>query len=132
MASGIAPRLPLIVDADDGAYKNLKTLKDVVKQNLKMVLLTIPGERIMDPLFGVGIKKYLFEQNVEETYGVMNSEIRAQVTKYLPFIEIIDILITNPGNDPTLDANFVSLSIYYRILPLDIEDVFSITEPTTN
>jgi len=129
MAQGIAPRLPLVLDPDDGAFKNLKTLKDVVKQNLKMLLLTIPGERMMDPLFGVGIKQYLFEMNDTETYGRIGNDIRIQVSKYLPFIEINDILITGGADDDSLDSHMASVQIYYRILPLDVEDILSITEP---
>ena len=30
----------------------------MIKQNLKMLILTNPGERVMDPEFGVGIKQF--------------------------------------------------------------------------
>lgn len=128
--AGLSPRLPLNVDEDDGAYGLNKTMKDVVKQNFKMLLLTIPGERIMDPLFGVGIKKFLFEQNVEETYDIIASEIRAQTAKYLSYINIDDIQITGQIDD-TLDNNFINIKVAYKILPLDIDDILSVTETRT-
>jgi len=131
MAYGYAPRLPLTLDPDDGAFKNLKTIKEVVKQNFKMLLLTIPGERMMDPLFGVGIKKYIYEQNLEETYGEMTSEIYSQVAKYLPFIEITDIIV-GPNKGEFQDPHIINISIFYRILPLDVNDILSIDEVTSS
>ena len=53
--------LPLLKDPNDG-FVMLKKLEDLAKQNLKMVLYTEPGERVIDSNFGVGIKKYLFEK----------------------------------------------------------------------
>ena len=56
---GIAPKLPLQLDEVDG-YRLTKTIKETVQQNLKMIVLTSPGERIMNPDFGVGLRNYLF------------------------------------------------------------------------
>ena len=55
----LAPR-PLNIDSKFG-YEMLVTIKQTTKQNLKCLLLTAPKERMMDPEFGVGLKKYLFE-----------------------------------------------------------------------
>ena len=83
---GYSPRLPLVVDqTNDGPYGLNKTILESVKQNFKMLLLTNPGERIMDPEFGVGIKKYLFSQNTNEVSGEISSRIYSQVNNYLNF-----------------------------------------------
>ena len=60
--SNYSPKLPLTLNPING-FENNQTVPSVVLQNLKMIILTSPGERIMDPNFGVGIKQYLFEQN---------------------------------------------------------------------
>ena len=52
---GISPRLPLVYDKTDGPYQLNKTLKQTFQQNLKMLILTMPGERPMIPEFGVGL-----------------------------------------------------------------------------
>ena len=57
--AGISVKLPLSVSAQDGAYTLNKDLLSVVKQNFKMLILTNPGEKIMDPEVGVGIQKFL-------------------------------------------------------------------------
>ena len=59
--AGISPRLPLMLDSVDGPYGLITTYKELATQKLKMLLLTNPGERIMNPDFGVGLKSYFFE-----------------------------------------------------------------------
>ena len=58
MARGITPKLPIALDEVDG-IKLIKNFPDLVEQNLKNLILTMPGERIMDPLFGVGLPSTL-------------------------------------------------------------------------
>jgi phage baseplate assembly protein W len=58
--SSYAPFLPLTLDGQDG-FVNIKDFGHLIKQNLKMLVLTNPGERIMMPNFGIGLKKILFE-----------------------------------------------------------------------
>ena len=53
MAQGLDVALPLYIDSIDGAYGLRKNLEEVVTQNLKMIILTSPGERVMVPKFGV-------------------------------------------------------------------------------
>ena len=52
--------LPLELDDGDG-FVMLKKIKNLIRQNLKMILLTDPGERVMEPSFGVGMKRFLFQ-----------------------------------------------------------------------
>ena len=61
MAKGISPALPLLLDNIDGPYRLNKELPELIKQNFKMVLFTVPGEMIMNPTFGVGLSRYIFE-----------------------------------------------------------------------
>ena len=50
--SSIGVALPLRLDFSDG-FVMIKDIKRMFRQNLKMLILTNPGERVMDPLFGV-------------------------------------------------------------------------------
>ena len=87
MASGLAARLPLGLSQVFGAYDLLTTYEEVAKQNLKMLVLTSPGERIMDPNFGVGIRQFLFEQETRFLQQEIQQRIIQQVSKYLPFLD---------------------------------------------
>ena len=89
---GLSPKLPLALNSIDGIGLN-KTFTEVAKQNLKMVLLTNPGERIMDPGFGVGILSFLFENNINQVTTNIRDTINSQVQEYLPYISIDEITI---------------------------------------
>ena len=58
-----------------------------------MLVLTNPGERIMNPEFGVGISRFLFQQEAQFSSGAIQNRIKAQVATYLSYIEIINIEI---------------------------------------
>ena len=121
MSEGLSPKLPLSLDPSDGYGLN-KTYKEMVKQNMKMIVLTAPGERIMDPLFGVGLRNYLFEQNHPMVYGEIESKIRTQVNKYLGFVEILDIDFNSKDSNPAVVQNVLYINLTYRIKPLDSVD----------
>lgn len=91
MPFGYSAQLPLQYDPQDGHYVLLKSIRSVGQQNLKMLVLTNPGERIMNPDFGVGISRYLFQQEGNFTSGDIQNRILSQVNKYLPYIEITNI-----------------------------------------
>lgn len=121
MANGITSKLPLTL-GEEGDFELIRTYEDLVKQNLTNLLLTNQGERPMDSEFGVGIRKFLFEPNVEFYYGEIDTKIRQQVERYMPFIEIEDIKINSAGDDA------IQIQIYYIITPLDVGDVLTISQ----
>jgi len=123
--AGFSPKLPLTLDQDDG-YTLTKTLKEVTKQNFKMLVLTNPGERVMDPEFGVGILAYLFENNSISTQGQIRSRIRDQTAKYLPHIEIVEVSFNSIIAKPNIAENFLGVSITYNIKRIASGDVLEI------
>lgn len=125
MAVGVSVKLPLQIDANDGAFLLNKTVVDAVKQNFKMLILTEEGEKVMDPNFGVGIKSYLFENFTFQTAQIIKSKIEQKTSTYLPFIKIsnIDVNTTDPD---AIDANELNIAIQYSIEPLNILDKLQI------
>ena len=65
-----------------------KNYERINKQNLKNLILTSPGERMMDPLFGVGIRRFLFENRTDVLTKTIKNTIANQAKKYMPFITI--------------------------------------------
>ena len=76
---------------DTNMSKGTQTLKEQVKANLINVLLTVPGERVMEPEFGVGIKSYLFEQNIN--LEDLKNNINDQINFYIPEISLSDVIV---------------------------------------
>jgi len=119
MAQGLSPAIPFVTDDRDGIKLN-KEYIDLVNQNLTMLLLTAPGERIMDPHFGVGMRKFIFEMDHPSTYSNISARIYKQVEKYLPYIEIekVDFQSQGTGNS-SIAGNTVMIKIIFNIKPLN-------------
>ena len=129
--AGLTPQLPLALSSDDGTYRLIKTYKNLVKQNFKNLILTSPGERMMDPQFGVGIRNFLFENDGNLLYDSIEAKIEEQVEQYMPFVVILDIGFVTPemGGGQGQDNNFLAMTIEYLIGPLDTVDNLLITSP---
>lgn len=116
--AGYSARLPISLDPNDGIAL-LPTLKDVAIQNVKMVLYTQPGERIWDMDFGVGVKRYLFEQNVAFTHEQLRLRISNQINKYLPYINIINLQVYAINNNDQIvgdgSSNFIKINLLFNI-----------------
>lgn len=125
MANGLSVKLPLTLDEQDGLALN-KEYKDLVRQNFLNLLLCCPGERLMIPDFGVGLKRYLFENNNAGLRSELSSKIRSQVSKYLPFIEIMNLSFKTADQDDNIDPNGLSIVITYSIIPLNFVDTLSV------
>lgn len=122
MSSGLSPKFPLTI-SEYGDFSLNETSKDVVKQNFKNLLLTIPGERIMIPDFGVGIQKYLFEQRNVGILESINGDIAVQIERYLPYIQLVDINL----NYDNMSDDIIGIQIRYFIKPLTIEDTIEVS-----
>lgn len=115
---GFDASLPFRRDPITG-FASLDELSDAVHQDLKILLLTAPGERVMDPLFGVGLKRYLFQPLTRNTLGDIDAKIAEQVRRYLPFVKIVSIqfssaLDSQGGAAVTdLDENLLGIKISY-------------------
>ena len=90
-------------------FASTETLIDQAKSNLLNLLLTAPGERVNLPLFGVGVKQLLFEQQID--LESLRDKIIKQSTFYVANIQVIDVRTALSENESTL---FVSIT--YRSL----------------
>ena len=127
---GISPKIPMTIDNIDG-FRLTKTLVEAVHQNVKMLILTSPGERVMDPDFGVGMRRFIFREDDEGVYDEIRAKIDEQVTKYLPFIEITGVFFSKPDPVYGFDESTLNIAIEYVILPTDDVDTLIINLPET-
>tara|TARA_R110000868_G_scaffold336783_1_gene597705 strand:+ start:61 stop:441 length:381 start_codon:yes stop_codon:yes gene_type:complete len=112
--SNYSPKLPLLIN-DSNGYENNQTVMAVIQQNLKMILLTSPGERIMDPNFGVGMRRYLFEQNDSTTYSRIKARVKRQVSEYMGYIVVEDVLFASESNNENITANGLLVTVKFSI-----------------
>lgn len=70
-----------------------QTSSEQIKSDLLHLLLTRTGERLMSPLFGSDLLRFLFEPNDQDTYENIRSSIQESVSKWIPIITINDIVV---------------------------------------
>ena len=121
MAS-LAVKLPITRDSGDG-FTMIKDFRTLIKQNFKMLLLTNPGERVMEPTFGVGMSRYLFTNFNQATFNTIESRIREQVTIYMPVIQILEIAF----DSSEIDSSMLQATIKYAIPTLNVKDLLEFT-----
>lgn len=120
--SSFGIRVPITPDSGDG-FTMLKTIKQTVKQNLKMLILTNPGERVMIPKYGVGLKTFLFQPAGGSTQADIEQRIKDQVKTYMPVIRIKSVLVAPLENTPT----GLGIRLVYTIPNLATGDILEIT-----
>ena len=84
------PKFPLNFD-EINLYESTDDIKEITKFHVKNIVLTNPGEKISDPNFGVGARRYLFENLNDQTIAGLSSRIRSQIRRYASHVQILSI-----------------------------------------
>lgn len=71
--------------------------------NLKNLLLTFKGERIMQPDFGTQIRRSLFQPNTEQLSEFLQESVTADIKRWLPYIFVNGIDVNRRIDSMTLD-----------------------------
>ena len=82
----------------------------------------------MLPDFGVGARRFLFEPNTGLVFSDLKSKITSQVTKYLPFIQLEDLIVLTSEQDASLSPNSARLILKYNIGVVNEQDTLIITQ----
>ena len=78
---------------NDGYFAQSFRTFDQVRSNLKNLLLTKKGERILQPEFGSGLHDLLFQPATEKFEEDLETTINDAVAKWLPYVIVEDINI---------------------------------------
>ena len=81
------------------------TTLNMVKSNLRVLLQTEKGERLMKPDFGINIRSLLFEPITQELNLIIEERIKAAIDRYLPLIEIDSIDVTTYNDEYKITIN---------------------------
>jgi phage baseplate assembly protein W len=66
---------------------------ELIKNNLRQLLLTEKGERVMMPSFGLSLRKYLFEPLDETTFVMLRQEVLNTLETYFPIVKVVALNI---------------------------------------
>ncbi|MFJ9643403.1 GPW/gp25 family protein [Streptomyces sp. HUAS TT3] len=85
-----------------------------IRQSVETILDTEPGERVMRPTFGCGLRRHLMAPNTPATRAAIAAEIGEALAAWEPRVQVTEVSVT-PGEEPTL----VWIDIaYVRLLDL--------------
>jgi hypothetical protein len=74
---------------------------DKVRQSIWIILDTEPGERLMRPTFGCGLRRYLMKPNTPATRALIQHDVQLGLSLWEPRIQLKDVRV-DPGGDPSL------------------------------
>ena len=89
----------------DGRTAQVSTLEDHIREEIIQLILTNPGERVVQPEFGGGVRRLVFENADEVTGGMTKAMLTQAVSRYLGHrvtLEDLDVIIENETIDITI------------------------------
>ena len=96
----------------------------LVRQSILIILDTEPGERVMRPDFGCGLRRYLMEPNTPATRAAIAGEIQAALRTWEQ-----RIVVGTADVVPTDDPSTVLVSITYTLTRDQSIDTVQVTVP---
>lgn len=91
---------------------------NAIKNSLKNLFTTTPGEKVLNPEFGLDLRKYLFDPATIEVAELIRSDIYTQIGTFEPRVKLnnVKILVLE-------DVNEFDIFINYSIPSLNINNV---------
>ena len=104
-----------------GLFSQSQTTLEQAGSNIKNLLLTAKGERVMQPDFGSRLRALLFEQILDVTTDDLKTNIQSDISQFFPNVEVVEIEFNNQP-----DENTINFTLKYRIVNFGIEDSVNI------
>lgn len=82
----------------------------LIKNDILQLLLTSPGERVMRPDFGTGIRKFAFQPLDDNSIRDIKSDIARAIQLFEPRVDFKDVIV-----NPTPDNNLASITVLVAI-----------------
>lgn len=115
MANTESLHWPNLIDVSKNAMSIATDSRSIVNR-VKLLLLTEPTELYMEPTYGVGLKKYLYTYNNDNTIAIIKDNIIQQLRLWEPCVipertEVQKGLLYSGDSDPRVDPNHLKLTI---------------------
>jgi len=89
--------------------------KDAIRNNLINYFLTEPGEIPLNPLFGGGLRSFIFEQITTDNLDFLKERIQNQLERYFPDISVGNLKVSRQE-----DNNQINISLTYSVVNTNI------------
>lgn len=118
-----SPTLPLkLSPSKSELFVMNTTLADAAQDNLKSIILTNRGERVMEPDFGANLKAILTEFGTAGFENEVMTRIKTATSKYLPYISLQQMKLNKLDSPPASGLVVVTLEIEYSIPLVNLQN----------
>ena len=120
----LRPRVAIGVDipfSDPGVFTPNYQTRDAIRNNLINYFLTNPGERIENPLFGAGLREYIFTQINQDNFDFIKEDIQDKLFENFPDVSVESVEVLKDVNE-----NTIIIKITYSIPNTGINDTIEL------
>jgi phage baseplate assembly protein W len=96
-----------------GYFAQSYQTSEQIKSNIKNLILTQKGERLMHPDFGTDLYSALFNQNTDDLESEVERSIDRAVQQWMPYITIEEILIDQSNTNR--DTYFFTVTLKFKV-----------------
>ncbi len=82
-----------------------------VRESIRIILMTEPGERLLRDDFGCGLRQFLFEPHTPTTRELIRERITQALERWEPRV-VVDSVAVDPGDDPRV----VAVNVLFRLV----------------
>jgi phage baseplate assembly protein W len=110
----LAPPLigwPLLPVPDENGELRYRSLEESIRDHIRAVLLTRPGEQLMSPLFGAGLGEFLHHPNSLETRRAVRDRVMQSLQRWEQRVSVERVEVWEVPDRPT----HLRVEIAYRI-----------------
>ena len=97
-----------------GLFGLTETTLEQAGHNIKNLLLTAKGERVMQPDFGSDLRALLFEQDTEDFIDRIQLAIEEAISTWLPYINIEEANVITDESNPNRVKIDIDFSLNYE------------------
>ena len=93
---------------------NTVTAEDDIQESLYILLSTAPGERVMQPTYGCGLKTHIFEEMNESTVTVISDLVKRAILFFESRVSVERVTVDLENSDDFLEG-LVKINILYTV-----------------
>ncbi len=99
-----------------------------IEEAITVILQTTPGERVMEPGFGVGLRSFVFASNSATNHRLIENEVVAALRDFEPRIKVESVRASQSPEGPNrlnIEIDYVvrrSNAFYNRVFPFYLRE----------
>ena len=99
----------------------LSAYEDDVKEAIRIILGTDPGERLMRPDFGAGLNALVFEPVSTTTIALVRHRVETALVAWEPRVDVLDVRVRPAGSprtrlDVEIDVRIRATNTFYNLV----------------